>query len=260
MKQAVSHNAGKNASEEDDGLGIDEEALASASGTELAAPGQFDDSGLGGEWGNEDLNIPYLSLVNKTGNLSDHFTPGTFVFNKEVVVADGKTPIEITVLTAQKYYVEDIPFDPDILPKRFFRLEDARAEGYSLEWEAEKRVKPCAALTILVPVPMEYGIFMVPENVAVEVAKQAAAKLRGDPVTSYAKAAMICQGGAFKSVGKPVATAGLTGHLRDGLHKGGWSLTSELRSNNKNSWYAPVIRANGRHPAAFADWVTREAL
>jgi len=230
--------------------------------TGIVAPGQFSDSGLEGEWDTSDLRTPYFSLVAKTGSLSDSFTPGSFVFNKEIEVGDGKDPAFITVLDAKKYYIEDIEFDPDIQPRRFDRLEEARAEGFSTEWGAEKRVKSAASLIVLVPVPSEYATFMPPKEVRDAIngsdsAKKLKRKILGDD-QGFARAMWIVQSSAYNTVGKAVATAIIGGHLKGGAWKGPWAITSELRTMKKNSWFVPLAKAAGLHPANVVEWIESE--
>jgi hypothetical protein len=199
-------------------------------------------NGPGGSgWDVQDIRIPYLSLVQKTGTLSNEFTPGSFVFNKEFVVADGKEPIEITVLRADKYFVEDIDFDPDIRPKRFNTRDEFLAEGYSLEYGAEMKVKEAAELVVLVPVATEHAVFSYEDD-------------------SFVRAAWICQSSAFGTVGRTVATAMIAGHLRDGIHKGKWALTSELRSSKAMTWYVPIIRSLGRHDDKFLSFLEEQCI
>tara|TARA_B110000196_G_C21026639_1_gene605473 strand:+ start:99 stop:803 length:705 start_codon:yes stop_codon:yes gene_type:complete len=195
----------------------------------------------GSGWGVEDIRIPYFSLVQKTGQLSNDFDPGGFVFNKELSVGDGKDPIELTVLRADKYFVEDVPYDPDIRPKRFNTKTEFENEGFSLDYNSEMRVKEAAELVVLVPV--EEG---------------RATLINGTDF--YVRALWVIQSSAFNTVGRTVATAMLAGHLRDGVHFGKWALTSELRSNKSMSWYVPIIRSMGRHGNDTAEFIEKQCI
>lgn len=223
--------------------------------THMAAAGELD-----GEWGQEDIQIPYLSLVNKSGQLSDEFKPGSFLYNKEVEVGDGKTPILITALTMKKDYVEDIPFDPEVMPRSFERLAEAKAEGYSLDFNADKRVKPRARILTLVPVPEGYGTFFTPDHLTEYVTDKCKRVLDQQPPASWALAMWILQSSAYNAVAKALATAKMGGHLQEGLHHGPWLLTSELRSNRQNSWFTPKVKAAGKHSKEFAQWVQEEVM
>lgn len=214
------------------------EVVTTSSGGDLSTY-----NGAGGSgWDVADIRIPYLSLVQKSGNLSNEFAPGSFVFNKELVVADGKEPIELTVLRADKYFVEDIDYDPDIRPKRFNTREEFLAEGYSLDYNAEMKVKEAAELVVLVPVEKEHAVFTDKDD------------------TGYVRAAWICQSSAFGTVGRTVATAMMAGHLKDGVHKGKWALTSELRSSKAMSWFVPIVRSMGRHDGEFLEFLETQCI
>lgn len=201
--------------------------------TEKAAIEAYNGPG-GSGWDVTDIRIPYFSLVQKTGTLSNEFDVGGFVFNKELFVGDGKDPIEVTVLRADKYFVEDCEFDPEIRPKRFNTREEFLAENFSLEYEAERRVKEAAEMVVLLPVDKEHATLF---------------KGEGKKEEGFVRALWIVQSSAFNTVGRTIATAMMAGHLRDGVHKGKWALTSELRSNKSMSWYVPIIRSMGRHDA-----------
>ena len=213
--------------------------------TEVAVPetsdmGAYNSPG-GSGWETTDIRIPYLSLVQKTGSMADAFDKGSFVFNKELQISDGKEPVEITILRADKYFVEDIEFDPDIRPKKFNTRDEFLAEGFSLDYEAEMKVKEAAELVVLLPVDEEYSTFSHDGG-------------------AFVRAAWICQSSAYATVGRTVATAMIAGHLRDGVHKGKWALTSEMRSNKKASWYVPIIRSLGRHDKDFLSFVEEQAI
>lgn len=225
------------------------EVATSTSGGELASY-----NGPGGSgWDVQDIRIPYMSLVQKSGNLSNEFPPGSFVYNKELMICDGKPeaddkaegpsgPLDITILRADKYFVEDIPYDPDIRPKRFNTRDEFLAEGFSLDYNAEMRVKEAAELVALLPVDSQYAVF------------------EDNDGNGYVRAAWICQSSAFGTVGRTVATAMMAGHLKDGVHKGKWSLTSDLRSSKAMSWFVPIIRSMGRHDADFLEFVEAQCI
>ncbi len=200
-------------------------------------------TGLTGEWGTKDIQIPRLSLVQKSGTLADEFPKGSFVFNKELVVGDGNQSFELTILSARKYYMEDLPFgESDEMPRIFDRLEDARAAGFTTEWDSDRpRVKEAADLVVLVPMPLDHATFSFGGN-------------------GYTRALWTLVSSAYNSAAKPMVTAAVCGHLRDGVHRGGWDVTSSLRSNQRNSWYVPVVRARGLHQEEFLEFIESEVL
>jgi hypothetical protein len=227
-----------------------ETAVVAQPKSELAKPPVTPASGpvggLSGEFGIEDLRTPYLSLVGKTGKLSEEFQPGSFVYNKEVMLSDGKEPIQpITVLEMHKFWIEDVPYDDDTQAKTWDRLEDAKAEGYSTEYGAEQRVMPSARIIVLIPVPESEGLYSFNH---------------GDKVVHYGRAMWMLQKTAYTSAAKPIITAALSGHLRGGLHLGGWSLTSLKRTSDKNVWYVPVVKKTGMHSPEFRQFLEEEVM
>jgi len=217
-----------------------------------AAPGAYSSAGLGGEWDESDLKTPYLQLVQKTGKLSDEFNSGSFVFNKECVVADGKSPMRMTVLSATKYYEEDIPFDAEEIPQRFSTVAEAREAGFTKEWGASNRVKEVASLIVLVPVTQEHALF----NPSDEICKEFGC----EPGQGFARAMYILQGSGYTSAAKPIVTAVMAGHLRNGCHLGGWDVTSDLKSDQRNSWFVPKVRSAGLYASNAVKWLEAEVL
>ena len=118
-------------------------------GTEVATTEQLPtflggtEAGIEGDFSTDDLVIPYLNLVGKTGGLSDEFKPGTYVYNRDIEVSDGKDPLLVIPLSLTKEWEEKLDFDAEVMPRRFKKLEEAMAEGYvdiSTNREAEKVV------------------------------------------------------------------------------------------------------------------------
>ena len=199
-------------------------------------------NGPGGSgWDLDDIRIPYFSLVQKTGALSNDFKPGGFVYNKELSISDGKQPIDITVLRADKYFVEDVPYDPDIRPKRFNTKDEFIEAGFSLDYKSEMRVKEAAELVVLLPVD-----------------EDRATLLNGNE--GFVRALWVIQSSAFNTVGRTIATAMMVGHLKDGVHRGKWSLTSDLRSNKSMSWFVPVVKSMGRHDGDTLTFIEEQCV
>ena len=90
-----------------------------------------------GEFSAKDFTVPRLNLVAKTGELSNTFQPGSFVYNREVVIGDGKKPAKITFLRIQKIYMQDVVYGSDQIAKTFSRLADVRAAGGALASDPE---------------------------------------------------------------------------------------------------------------------------
>jgi len=209
-------------------------------GSQIAMPATaFNDAE--GEFDADDLRTQYLSLVAKTADLADTFGAGSFVLNKEVKIGNGKDPADITILSIKKHFEELVPFGEDITPRIFDKKEDATAAGYSVHWEAKQRVGPVLTCRILLEVPEGFGMSTFEDK-------------------EYAEATWVLQKTAYKSAALDVIKARSKGHLKDGLWKGGWGLTSSLKTGGNGSWYVPVLKKDARHTDEFVKWVETEIL
>lgn len=212
--------------------------------TTLAVPSIADpEKGLVGEWTSEDLRLPRLSLVNKSGDLSNSFTPGCWVLQKEHQISDlakdnkerGNT---ITVIGARmaKQYQENIPYDlRDSVPTRVFNTaaEVRAVNGVVSRRKGESNFSEIAHIE-----------FFVQENDTVsEDAKALFYYTFGDK--KYARVIYTASSTAFSAVAVTMASA-LKGHLAiPGLVGGFWHLGSALEKNPKNSWWIPTLRSAG---------------
>ena len=200
--------------------------------------------GLIGEWTYDDIKLPRLNLVNKSGELADLFTPGTFAINKEhgltkISEADKTVGLPLTVIATRmkKQYQENIRYeDREITPQRTFdSATEVAANGGRVDW---KNKGP--------------GFFSEMAHIELLIQKPEGLPEEVDPLfyyaigeQSYARVIYTVSGTAFTAVAVTVASA-LRGHLSEtGLHGGLWLLGSKLRKNEKNSWWAPTIRSNG---------------
>lgn len=92
-------------------------ATAEAPDTQLAPPrpaqplATYDSEA---EYGAEDMERHVFQVVAKTGKLSNEFTPGDMLLNKETVIGNTKTPIEFAVVGMRKAYQNDLPFGDDM--------------------------------------------------------------------------------------------------------------------------------------------------
>ena len=221
--------------------------------TGISAPAGM--TGLSGDFSQKDFVIPGLKIVGKTGVLSDEFTPGNILYNKEVVLSDGKDPVMLIPLSLRKVWVEDVEYDSEIMPRRFESLAEAHVAGYSDEWGAEKRVVEQATIIFLVPIEEGHANIEAPESLHPFIRKQNERAGCKEPKFGYTRAMFVCQGSAYNAVAKPLITAGFSGHLRNGLHHGTFAFTSHIKTFKTNSWWAPKLVSAGRNSPEMVKWL-----
>jgi len=197
-------------------------------------------NGIEGEVSRHDIKLPRINLVQKVGDLSNLFTPGIFLFNKEVILSNGKTPFDVTVLRLRKQYQQDLPYGSEELPQAFDTAEEVINSGGSLKWGDENYYKEIAHVQLAMEKPSDCPAEL--EGLFPHVFED----------KQYGVAIWTLTGSAFTSAGKTLITAAYT-LLKAGLHTGKFAVTSEIKKNAKNSWYAPVLKFAGKHsPEATA--------
>lgn len=217
------------------------EEATTATSTELAAPQQQMALGtISGDIDTSDIVIPRLNIVQNVGELGELFNAGSIVLNKEVELSNGTTPIEVTVLSARKQFVENLDYDSDEKPAVFNTLEEVKAAGGTIEWVNDR--KPS-----FVPVLHLNVLFKAPQGVdyALPLSYEGA---------SYGLAVWTLRGVAYTRAGKNILTAAKFS-LRDGLFNGKWELTTKREKFGKNSVFVPVLRNVGRNSAEFVEFI-----
>lgn len=191
-----------------------------------------------GEFLSEDYVIPKLHLVQAVGPLSEKFTPGQYVYNKEQVLSDGTEPINITVLRIKKQYQENLAYGGDELPRIFDTLDDVRRAGGWIDWRNNERPPFSPILHALVLIRSFEESPLFPYEFA---------------GASYGLALWTLRGVSFTRAGKTIITASQFA-LKDGLHTGSWALTSRREKVGMNFIHVPNLRHEARHTAEFASF------
>lgn len=198
--------------------------------------------GMQGEFTARDIQLPRLSLVQKIGDLADSgLTPGSFIFNKEVQLSDGKTPIDMTVLRLVKQYRQKLEYGDKATPLVFDTQQEVIDNGGTLRYGEPNYFQEVAHLFVAIAEPEKLA-----EEHSAHFYRQHGGK-------HYTLAVYSVASTAFTAVGKKVITAGYN-QLRDGLWLGKWALTSNLQKNTKGSWFVPEAKFDGmydKEAAAF---------
>lgn len=209
----------------------------------VASPNISDPSkGLIGEWTSEDLRLPRLNLVNKSGELADSFTPGTWVINREhsitTINSENKNvgnSLTIIAATLSKQYQENTEFDPSTPRKMANTAQEVRELGGRVSREkGEGNFSELAHIEIFAECP---------ENLSEEASSLFFHEFGGK---KYGRFIYTASGGAFSAVAVTMASALKTYLLESGLIGGSWSLSSALVKDTKNSWWKPVLRSASR--------------
>lgn len=66
------------------------------------------------EYGAGDMERHVFQIVAKTGKLSNDFSPGDMLLNKEVIVGNTKSAVEFAIIGMRKGYQNDLEFGDDI--------------------------------------------------------------------------------------------------------------------------------------------------
>jgi len=198
-------------------------------------------SSVDGEFRASDFLIPRINLVGKTGNLSNSFQPGSFVFNKETVVGSKEAPMEAIITHIQKKYIQEIPYGTDVIPKILASQAEVEAAGGTLDIAEDTdtdRYIPFLVLTILAAEPKE---------------KNPIFSLEGPDKKNYALAQYNLTKSAYRGAGRQLLTDSQT-VLRGGLTKGRYQINSKLNTNAMGSWYTPTFKLVGTNNDEFQAW------
>ena len=199
---------------------------------------EIQNTSVSGEISRADLQVPTLKLAQPVGELGELFPPGTFVLNNEHALSDGKEEIKLVVGHWNKYYLENLEYGTDQMPRSAKTLaEVAELEG-TTEWidGVPPTWVPIGVATCIIEgedeshFPFEYND------------------------KRYAMALWTMRNTAYKRAGRVIMTAAAY-NLKQGLEYGAWNLTSALTTLGKNKVYVPSIKTSGRNDEEFADFV-----
>lgn len=177
---------------------------------------------IDGEVTARDMAIPYLTLVQKQGKLFDSMPDslGNFVYDKQLDLGDE---VEVVFLRATKYYLQDIEYGSQEIPRRWTSSAAYRAEGFN-----DSQVKEAADLDLLVAVPQE-GNEAIGELTTIESGGK-----------WYLPARYTVRSTAYGKTFS-ILVRDRSGWLKGSLLNGSYKLGSERRTNPETSWFVPNL-------------------
>lgn len=199
----------------------------------------FNDEDASGEFTRDDVDKVYLSIVAKTGELSNLFTPGDFLLNKEFVIGGTKSPIDVIALGIKKRYQNDIPYDPS---------EDAGDTVDSAVEVAERSgVIGYRPFTDKVSThfwkPILNVMFLIkrPENVTPDAVAMFPYEINGFDYALVGYTARTKT--AYNGIAKPLIQAKLG--AKKTVRGSVYSLSTKGETYEDKSWIQPRLRATG---------------
>lgn len=218
----------------------DEKALVPAQPTALSTT-FYQDADAEGEINQSDVRIPRLNVVAKVGELSNVFTPGDLVLNKETKLVAKEQPIIVTPVKIRKTYQEDTEFGED-MGRTAKTLAEVQAFGGQIDdREGEKFWIPVADIIFLVKKPA---------NASPDADALFYEEIGGE---QYLLAAYTARKSAYTAVAKPIFRAKLQSGTVKGLN---YELSVKLRTYEGNTWFAPNLRPAGKPSEALATYLS----
>jgi len=212
--------------------------------TSLSTENAFGE-GLTGEFSSQDIKLPTLNIVHGVGPLSEEFTPGSLVYNKELVLVEGSPkgttdPVELVVVAARKQYQENLEWGSEAIPALVDTMEEVKAMGGTTAWGADGEEPSW--------VPILRCLLLIegnPDNPGFDYCIED---------KYYAPAMWTLKGAAYNRAGKNIITAGRMG-LRKGLAYGRWHLRVRREKMRDNFVFVPQLTQAGKNTDEFVQLV-----
>jgi hypothetical protein len=199
---------------------------------------------VSGDFDRSDILIPSIRQVQKTGELSELHTPGSWVLNQDELLSDGASPVKLIVLKFRKYFSENIEWGSEEQPRLAETLQDVAKMGGTTQWGTDGEAPSFIAMgdaTVLVEgtnealFPFEYELTN----------------------TRYAMARWTMRNTAFKRAGRKIITEAQFG-LKGGLEHGDWSLYSGKAKAGNNTYFVPILTLDGKNDEDLAKWANSQ--
>jgi len=227
-------------------IGNDGQTQALARSAASSVPQAYYDGDEAEGFRGADLVVPTLNIVQKVGDLSNVFPPGTLVFGSQLVLQDAgeamqpSQPIRLVILGLQPTsFVEKL--DGGARGNVFHNEAEVVQAGGTLDWNEHKATKkPLYQYCTKALIVVQQVEGLDPTSFPYEIEGK-----------NYAFATYSMKGIAYTNAARHFKSARKVGHLRDIPEKGikhsyrdaFWTLSSQLRKYGANYAYAPVVKA-----------------
>jgi hypothetical protein len=216
--------------------------VAVRSETAVAVVGEDPTKGIYGEWGVEDIRLPRLNLVNKVGDLSNTFTPGTYVIDKETEInkidpqnKNLSIPLRVIPVRLKAEYQESLPYDPDVRPRVFKTAEEVRLHGGVVAYvRGEGKFAKVGHIEFLIEAPADLS----------EESSSPFFYSIGD--RKYARVLYTASSTAYAETASILYNDVRVGHLaKVGLGGGFYLLGAKIKTGDKGTWWIPSLKTAG---------------
>lgn len=200
---------------------------------------QFDES---------DIKKDRLNLAQNSGVIGKNFKPGTWVYNQSDILANPGEALQVTLLQAEKYFMEDLPYTSTEQAQIALTEEIMKEKGGSLEWTS--RIKPTWKRMVNMNFLIKLEKSEFSETFGME-APDGGLYITGwftPSLTSYKEAGMdiITRTVKLAKVGKP-------------CYMNAWLLDTEEKSGD-NPYFVAIATALGNHNEEMISWITEISL
>jgi hypothetical protein len=202
-----------------------------------------------GDWDYNDTRKPRINLIHKTSdsNMIEEFGIGSFVFNKEVKLSDGKTPIIVTAMRAGKDFIQKLPFGDPEMPRIYKTREEVLDAGGSFN------KKDAATRNQYIPRAHIQFVVEMPEGTDEDDQSMFPYEFNGK---QYGMAILTVSSSGYTSTAVELATlCNFNSVMRNGAHYGKLELTSKDMKSTKYSWKVPALKYAGANDPAFVKFV-----
>ncbi len=205
------------------------------------------DDEVQGELTQDDQERAYLSIVAKTGEMSNTFTPGDLVLNGEFVIGGPKNPVDLVPIMFEKLYQNDLHRDLKEFGKEVKSAVNVLDLGGIVEYRPSEDKTSRHFWK-----PIIKALFLVkkPEGVNPAAAMFFPFEVNGEDygVIGYTARTKT----AYNGIAIPLASVKRAGKsIRAKVYR----LSTKGETWEDKSWIQPALRAIGETPAEILDFI-----